>query len=84
VGTQPMGTQNAAYQGAIALIKNPYLYKRSKHINIYYHNIQDLKKQDKINIKYILTKEIIADRMTKLLGHIAFAKFKKILGLVKN
>lgn len=29
-------------QGALALIKNLYLHKKSKYINIYYHYIRDL------------------------------------------
>jgi hypothetical protein len=29
-------------QGAIALVKNPHLYKRSKYIDISYHYIRDL------------------------------------------
>ena len=28
-------------QGAIALTKNPHLYDRSKHIDIYYYYIRD-------------------------------------------
>ena len=29
-------------QGAIALIKNPHLYKRSRYIDIKYHYVRDL------------------------------------------
>ncbi len=31
-------------QGAIVLAKNPYLYERSKYIDISYYYIRDLKK----------------------------------------
>jgi hypothetical protein len=52
-------------QGAIALVKNPHLHKRSKHINISYHHIRDLEEQKKITIKYVPITEIVADGFTK-------------------
>ncbi len=71
-------------QGAIILVKNPYLYKRSKYIDISYYYIRDLKERKKIKIIYVLTTEIVANRFTKLLKRIVFEKFKSILGLVDN
>ena len=35
-------------QGLLALVKNPYLYERLKHINICYYYIRDLAKQGKL------------------------------------
>ncbi len=71
-------------QGAIILVKNPYLYKRSKYIDISYYYIRDLKERKKIKIIYVLTTEIVANGFTKLLKRIIFEKFKSILGLVDN
>ncbi len=71
-------------QGAITLAKNPYLYERSKHIDISYHYIRDLKERKKIKIIYVPTTEIVANRFTKLLKRIVFEKFKSMLGLVDN
>ena len=71
-------------QGAITLAKNPYLYERSKYINISYYYIRDLKEQKKIKIIYVLTTEIVANGFTKLLERVIFKKFKSILGLVNN
>ncbi len=71
-------------QGAIVLAKNPYLYERSKHIDISYYYIRDLKEQKKIKIIYVLITEIVANGFTKLLKRIIFEKFKSILGLVNN
>ncbi len=71
-------------QGAIILAKNPYLYKRSKYIDISYYYIRDLKERKKIKIIYVLITEIVANRFTKLLKRIIFEKFKSMLGLVDN
>ncbi len=71
-------------QGAIILAKNPYLYERSKHIDISYYYIRDLKKRKKIKIIYVLITKIVANGFTKLLERIIFEKFKSILGLVDN
>lgn len=69
-------------QGAIALVKNPHLHERSKHIDICYHFIRDLAEQKKLQISYIPTDEMIADGMTKPLQRVAFERFKKMLGVV--
>ena len=68
-------------QGTLALVKNPYLYKQSKHINICYYYIQDLKEQKRIVVIYILTNKIIVDRFTKPLRRTLFKRFKRQLGL---
>jgi hypothetical protein len=71
-------------QGAIALVKNPHLHERSKHIDICYHFIRDLAEQKKLEIEYIPTAEMIADAMTKPLTRVAFERFKGQLGVVKE
>ncbi len=71
-------------QGAIVLAKNPYLYERSKHIDISYYYIRDLEERKKIKIIYVPTTEIVANRFTKLLKRVMFEKFKSMLGLVNN
>ncbi len=68
-------------QGAIALAKNPHLYKQSKHINICYYHIRDLAEHGKISVSYILTSKMIADRFTKPLQATAFTRFKRFLGM---
>ncbi|KAI1006197.1 hypothetical protein K3495_g2020 [Podosphaera aphanis] len=68
-------------QGALALVKNPHLYERSKHIEICYHFVRDLSEKKKLVIDYIPTSEIIADGMTKPLQIVAFERFKEQIGL---
>ena len=69
-------------QGAIALVKNPHLHEQSKHIDISYYHIRDLEERNKLRVTYILITEMIADRFTKPLEKVVFAKFKSMLGLV--
>lgn len=71
-------------QGALALIKNPHLHERSKHIDICYHFIRDLEEKRRIAVRYIPTEDMIADGLTKPLQATAFQKFKNQLGLTSS
>ena len=71
-------------QGAIALTKNPYLYERSKHIDISYHYIRDLAEKGQAVVTFVPTAEMAADGLTKPLQRIAFERFKKQLGLIQR
>ena len=62
-------------QGAIALTKNPHLHERLKHINVCYHFVQDIAEQGKLEVAYVLTANIVANRITKLLQRVAFKRF---------
>lgn len=44
-------------QGALALIKNPHLHERSKHIDVCFHFIRDLAEKGKLIVDYIPTAE---------------------------
>lgn len=70
-------------QGALALVKNPHLHERSKHIDVSYHYIRNLEEERKISVTYIPTDEMVADGFTKPLARIQFDKFKRQLGLVE-
>jgi hypothetical protein len=58
---------NADNQASIALAKNPVFHDRSKHIDIQYHYTRDLVKQEKIQLNYIPTQDMLADILTKSL-----------------
>ncbi|KAI0998711.1 hypothetical protein K3495_g9490 [Podosphaera aphanis] len=68
-------------QGAIALIKNPYLNERSKHIDIFYHHVRELRENNRISTQYVPTNEMIADGLTKPLAKGPFQNFVKMMGL---
>ena len=82
VGKDPYTVQiKGDNQGALALIRNPHLHERSKHIDIQYYYIRDLEARRKIDIGYIPTTDMVADGMTKPLERIAFRKFKRLMGI---
>ena len=68
-------------QGSLALVKNPHLHERSKHIDIQYHYIRDLEEKGRINVSYIPTTDMVADGLTKPLGRMAFGRFRELLGI---
>lgn len=76
--------KRADNQGALALVKNPYLHERSKHIDVSYYFMRDLETQKRFSITYIPTNQIIADGFTKQLEKALFNSFKTMMGLLKE
>jgi hypothetical protein len=71
-------------QGALALVKNPHIHKRSKYIDVCYYYICDLAKKKKLVIKYVPTTEIPANGLTKPLARITFKRFRGQLSIATN
>ena len=57
-------------KASIHLVNHPQVNKRSKHINIAYHNVHNLHARNIITTKYVLTKHMITDSLTKLLPRV--------------
>lgn len=68
-------------QGTIALTKNPEFHRRSKHIEIKWHWIREVVELKKIDIRFIPTKEMVADGFTKPLPPKLFEEFRTMLGM---
>ena len=68
-------------QGSIALAKNSVFHDRSKHIDIQHHYTRDLVRAGRIEIKYIPTKDMLADVLTKALPHAQHEYLTKAVGL---
>ena len=68
-------------QGALALAQNPDTHPRSKHIDIQYHFTQDLVRVGRIAVKYIPTKLMIADALTKPLPWPQFSILVEVMGV---
>lgn len=66
-------------QRLIALAHNPFFHACMKHIDIQYHDICDEVALGKINLQYMPTSEIIADRLTK-----AFTQAKFYILTIQN
>jgi hypothetical protein len=71
-------------QGAIKIGRNFMSNKRSKHIDIKIHFIQNYIQDKQIKLEYMPTSEMIADCLTKPVGKIILERGKSILfGLTK-
>ena len=68
-------------QGSIALAENPEFHRRTKLIEIKWHWIREVVELGKVKIKFISTKEMVADGFTKPLAAKPFEDFKTILGI---
>lgn len=66
-------------QSSIALSENPELHQRTKHIDIKYHFIRSHIANGSVDLKYISTKEVAADGLTKPLSAVAHKEFVKML-----
>ena len=70
-------------QFAIALVKNPVLHDRSKHIDVKFHFLRDCVDGGQIVIEFVKTGRQLADVLTKPLGHLQFTELKKMIGIVE-
>ena len=70
-------------QSALALVKNPQVNDRTKHIDVAHHHIRDLQGKKKIQIDYIPTDQMVADGFTKPLRKPQFNDFVNRLGMVQ-
>lgn len=66
-------TDNLSAKSCIKIYKN---CKRSKHIDIKYHYMRDLWKNNIINVEYVSSSENIADMLTKHLGKEKFVNLR--------
>ena len=69
-------------QGALALVRNPELHARSKHIDVQYHYIRELKEREIIAVEYVPTAEMAADCLTKPLKKEPFWRNLALLGMI--
>ena len=66
-------------QATLTLVKNVYIYKRSKHIDVAYYYIRNLCKSNRIRVVFVSNAKIIIDKLTKLLSKDKFKIFIKQL-----
>jgi hypothetical protein len=75
----PVGIDN---QAALALVFNPVLHQRTKHLDIKLHHVRDLQNQGFIATRYISTNENAADLLTKALDSTKHNKHCEALGIM--
>ena len=59
-------------------------HDKTKHIEIRYHFIRDMVQKGVLKLKYVPTKEQVADVFTKPLAHVKFEYFRDKLGAVRK
>ncbi len=64
-------------QVALIFVKDAYIYKRSKYIDIIYYYIRNLCKSNCIRVVFVSNAKIIVDELTKLLSKNKFKIFVK-------
>ena len=62
------------------MASNPMFHGRAKHINLKYHYIREQVGKG-IELVYCATDEIIADLLTKGLGHVKFKQLRGMCGI---
>jgi len=72
---------NCDNQGALTLITTGIIKARTKHIDVCYHNSQDLHKRRIVNYSHVHMNENVADILTKALTKDKHTKFTKAMGL---
>jgi len=71
-------------QKAIALIKNSEFHIRTKHIDIHHHFIRKVKFHKLIHLNYILTSNIVINRLIKSLLTLKFTHFTNLMNLISQ
>lgn len=62
--------------GATALTVNPVYHSRMKHVQIDVHFVRDKVQANEIQVRYISTKDQIADVLTKPLSKLRFQQLR--------
>ncbi|GLB33225.1 putative protein with domain of unknown function (DUF4219) [Lyophyllum shimeji] len=65
----------------ISLSEDPLLHSRVKHVDIKYHFLRERVQSGEITVKYINTKDNVADLFTKALPSPLFLRLRPLLGL---
>jgi len=71
-------------QKAIILTKNSEFYVCTKHIDIHHHFIREVKSYKLIYLNYILTNNIVVNRLTKSLLTLKFTYFINLINLINH
>jgi hypothetical protein len=79
----PRPTIRMDNMAAIALAKNPILHDRSKHIHVKFHYTRECVERGNIELEHIITKEELADTLTKALGAKRFHEIQEKIGVVQ-
>jgi hypothetical protein len=68
-------------KAAIFLSNNAAFQKRTIHIDIVYHHVQNLVETGEISVQHIPSEDMLADMFTKSLAYHRFKTFIEMLGV---
>jgi hypothetical protein len=68
-------------QGCIALVRNPIMGRKSKHIELRYHFIREEQLQGRLEMQYCPTASQLADILTKGVDRTTFLRLREGLGI---
>jgi len=71
-------------QKAIVLIKNSEFHIYIKHIDIHHHFIRKVKSYRLIYLNYVLTSNIVINKLTKSLLILKFIHFMNLMSLISQ
>ncbi|XP_050916817.1 secreted RxLR effector protein 161-like [Lathyrus oleraceus] len=71
-------------KSALTLAKNPVFHEKSKHIDTRYHFIRECIEKKKVKLKYVMSKDQVADIFTKPLKLETFVKLRNMLGVTNQ
>jgi hypothetical protein len=66
---------------SIKLSKNPVMHGRCKHIDVRYHFLRDLTRDEVVELKHCSTQDQLADMFTKALKLESFCKLREGIGM---
>ena len=66
-------------QGCIALTENPVNHKRTKHIDIRHHFVRERVESGDVALKYVATKDQVADLLTKPLKRVDLERLRSVI-----
>ena len=72
---------NCDSQAAIAYTKDPKYHCKTKHIDTKYNFVKDIVARQEVNMKYISTRDMVADPLTKPIPRDIFIKHVKSQGM---
>ena len=68
-------------QAAEALIGNPVFHRRTKHLDVKFHYVRDLAKQEKIAVVHVRSEDQLADMFTKPLAREKFVANRSAINI---
>lgn len=68
-------------QACLAMLQNPQMTGRSKHIDVFWHFVREHVKRGDVEFHYLPSGDMPADGLTKPLAPIAFKPFRERLGM---